>query len=179
VFYSYVDDYIYVYKITNVTPNARSYTNIDAKFFGFEVSSMYNLYSNLFLSSGVSYVNGRKDTDSSRNLRDKDVAEVPPLTARLALRYDTGAWFVEPEVIATGTQNKVDSDLNETKTSGYGIMNIKAGINYKGLALIAGVDNVFDKKYFLHHSYVRNPFASGVKVPEPGRQFYVSASYSF
>ncbi len=179
VFYSFVDDYIYVYRITNVLPNARSYTNIDARFFGFELSSMYNLYPNLFLSSGVSYVNGRKDTDTNRNITDKDVAEVLPLTARVAVRYDTGSWFVEPEVIATATQNKVDRDLDERKTSGYGVVNIKAGVNYKGITLVAGVDNVFDKKYYLHNSYVRNPFGAGVRVPEPGRQVYVSASYSF
>ncbi len=187
LFYSHVDDYIYVYKQNVVNPNmmnpngaqAYSYTNIDARFFGFEVSSLYNLMGNFFLSSALSYVDARKDTDASKNITDKDVAETPPLTARVSLRYDTGLWFVEPEFVATSTQSKVDSDLKEQETSGYGIVNIKVGANYKNFTLTAGVDNVFDRKYYSHLSYIRNPFASGVRVPEPGRNFYITASYSF
>ena len=113
------------------------------------------------------------------NIKDKDVAEVPPLKGRLGLRYDTGLWFAEAELVASATQNKIDSDVNETKTSGYGIVNLKAGISYRNFTLNAGVENLFDKKYYEHFSYVRNPFSTGVKVPEPGRSFYVSASYQF
>jgi len=43
----------------------------------------------------------------------------------------------------------------------------------------AGIDNVFDKKYYEYLSYQRDPFATGVKVPEPGRTFYVNVSYTF
>ena len=175
VFYSFVDDYVYLHRKNQ----AQTYTNVDARFFGFELSSTYNVFGNFFLSGGLSYTRGTKDTDASRNINDKDVAEVPPLTARLSLRYDTGRFFVEPELLAASTQNKVDSDLNESKTSGYGIVNLKAGFNYKGLSFIAGVENIFDKKYYLHHSYTRNPFASGVKVPEPGRSLYLTVGYSF
>ena len=138
-----------------------------------------NLFDNLFLLGGASYVQGRKDTNSNLNIRDKDVAEVPPLKARLGLRYDTDLWFVEGETIATATQNRVDSDLKEQKTSGYGILNLKAGVNYRNVSLTAGVDNVFDKKYYEHNSLVRNPFMIGDKVPEPGRTFYLNASYRF
>jgi iron complex outermembrane receptor protein len=46
------------------------------------------------------------------------------------------------------------------------------GGNFKGFTINAGIDNVFDKKYFEHLSYLRDPFATGVKVPEPGRTFY-------
>ena len=55
----------------------------------------------------------------------------------------------------------------------------KAGISYRNFTLNAGVENLFDKKYYEHFSYVRNPLSTGVKVPEPGRSFYVSASYQF
>jgi len=88
-------------------------------------------------------------------------------------------WYVEGEAVASATQNRVDSDLREQKTSGWAIVNLKAGLSYRGLTLNAGVENLFDKKYYSYLSYVRNPFATGVKVPEPGRSFYVSASYHF
>jgi len=186
VFYSNVWDYITVHRQRRVNGNpvvaedsAYSYANVDARFYGLEADLRANLFDNFFLLGGASYVQGSKDTNSNLNIRDKDVAEVPPLKARLGLRYDTGFWFVEGETIATATQNKVDSDLKEQKTSGYGILNLKAGVNYKNVALTAGVDNVLDKKYYEHNSLVRNPFMIGDKVPEPGRTFYLNASYRF
>ncbi len=188
MFVSYVQDYItvnnkpVVNSIPMVAPSggrAMTYANTNARFWGFELSSTYNLWENLFLLGGASYVEGKKDTKPAIGITDKDVAEVSPLKGRLGLRYDTGMWFVEGETVATSTQNKVDSDLREQKTSGWAIVNLKAGVSYKGLNINAGVENLFDKKYFEYLSYVRNPFATGVKVPEPGRSFYVSASYQF
>ncbi|RMH79783.1 MAG: TonB-dependent receptor [Acidobacteria bacterium] len=174
VFYSMVKDYITL----NRRSNANTYENVDATFWGFELSTSYNLYKNLFLFGGASYTQGRKDTNLAKNINDKDVAEVPPLKGRLGLRYDTGTWFVEGETLASGTQSRVDSDLGEQKTSGWAIVNLKAGLDYKNFRLIAGVDNLFDKHYFEHLSYLRHPFR-GAKVPEPGRSFYITASYSF
>ena len=174
-FYSYVEDFITVYKINT----ARSYTNVDATFHGGEFSSSLALSDKLFMSVGVSYVRGKKETDPAKNIRDEDVAEVPPLKARLSLRYDAGTYFGEMEGIAQATQEKTDSDLNETKTSGWGVINMRAGAYIGGFRIVVGVENLLDKFYYEHLSYLRDPFSSGVKVPEPGRNFYVSLSYVF
>lgn len=187
IFASYVQDYITLHRkgLVNNTSGlpqnaqAMTYANVDARFFGVEASSTYNLWKNLFLFGGVSYTEGRKNTNQSLNITDSDVAEVPPLKGRVGLRYDTGMWFVESELVASATQNKVDSNLNEQKTSGYGVVNLKAGVSYKGFTLNAGVENLLDKRYFEHFSYVRNPFAANVKIPEPGRSLYLTASYQF
>ena len=42
-----------------------------------------------------------------------------------------------------------------------------------------GVRNLLDKTYAEHLSYLRDPFAAGVKVPEPGRTLYANAQYAF
>jgi iron complex outermembrane receptor protein len=183
-FYSYVQDYITVHnqsKVNNVVPNnnARSYENVDAQFFGGEVDLRLSLTQELFLFGGMSYVQARKETKPEKNIRSSRVAEIPPLKTRLALRYDRGMYFGEVETILSATQNRVDTDLNEQKTSGYGVVNIKVGGNFKGFTINAGIDNVFDKKYYEYLSYLRDPFATGVKVPEPGRTFYVNVSYTF
>lgn len=183
-FYSYVQDYITVHnqsKVNNVVPNnnARSYENVDAQFFGGEVDLRLSLTQELFLFGGMSYVQARKETKPDKNIRSSRVAEVPPLKTRLALRYDRGMYFGEVETLLSATQNRVDTDLKEQKTSGYGVVNIKVGGNFKGFTINAGIDNVFDKKYFEHLSYQRDPFATGVKVPEPGRTFYINVSYTF
>jgi iron complex outermembrane receptor protein len=183
-FYSYVQDYITVHnqsKVNNVVPNnnARSYENVDAQFFGGEVDLRLSLTQELFLFGGMSYVQARKETKPDKNIYSSKVAEIPPLKTRLALRYDRGMYFGEVETLLSATQNRVDTDLKEQKTSGYGVVNIKVGGNFKGFTINAGIDNVFDKKYFEHLSYQRDPFATGVKVPEPGRTFYINVSYTF
>ncbi len=184
LFFSYVKDYITLYNQTNVNntglgTKARSYTNIDARFYGGELRATYSLTQTLFLDGGVSYVVGRKETDPAKNIYDEDVAEVPPLKVRTALRYDNGIYFGEIEGIASSTQDRVDSDLGETKTSGWAVVNLKAGGEYKSFRLTAGVENLLDKFYYEHLSYLRDPFSSGVKVPEPGRSFYLNLSYMF
>ncbi len=183
-FYSYVKDYITVYEqreINNLVSGDRamSYTNVDAQLYGGEAKATLALTGTLFLDGGVSYVRGKKDTDPAKNIYDSDLAEIPPLKGRLALRYDTGTYFGEAELLAQATQNKIDSDLNETKTSGWGIVNLKAGGEYKGFRVIVGVENLFDKFYYEHLSYLRNPFSTGTKVPEPGRSFYLNVAYMF
>ena len=187
-FFSYVNNYIYVYRATapstgnmmNLNTQAMSYTNIDAYFYGFEFKGTYAISDTLFFDGHIAFTKARKkDTYPGKNIYDKDVAEIPPLTARLALRYDTGNYFGEAETILSSTQNNVDSDLQEQKTSGYGVVNLKTGVQYKNIRLIAGVNNLFDKLYYTHLSYLRNPFSTGVKVPESGRTFYLTVSYNF
>jgi iron complex outermembrane receptor protein len=187
-FYSYVQDYITVHnqsKVNNVpgvmNSRARSYENVNAQFFGGEVDLRLSLTQELFLFGGMSYVQARKETKPGfpKNINSSRVAEIPPLKTRLALRYDKGMYFGEVETILSATQNRVDTDLREEKTSGYGVVNVKVGGNFKGFTINAGIDNVFDKKYYEYLSYQRDPFATGVKVPEPGRTFYVNVSYTF
>ena len=185
-FYSYVQDYITVHNQNKVNPvmgvmnsQARSYENVNAQFFGGEVDLRLSLTQDLFLFGGMSYVQARKETKPEKNINSSRVAEIPPLKTRIALRYDKGMYFGEVETILSATQYRVDTDLKEQRTSGYGVVNIKVGGNFKGFTLNAGIDNIFDKRYFEYLSYQRDPFRSGVKVPEPGRTFYVNASYTF
>jgi iron complex outermembrane receptor protein len=145
-FYSYVQDYITVHnqsKVNNVVPNnnARSYENVDAQFFGGEVDLRLSLTQELFLFGGMSYVQARKETKpgSPKNINSSNVAEIPPLKTRLALRYDKGMYFGEVETILSATQYRVDTDLNEQRTSGYGVVNIKVGGNFKGFTINAGM----------------------------------------
>ncbi len=188
VFYSFVKDFITLYNDTSVYGSpvgtdsdnrARSYTNVDARFYGGEARATVALTDVLFLEGGASYVKGKKDTDTFRNITDDDIAEIPPLKGRIALRLDTGLYFAQIEAVFHATQNRVDSDLNERKSSGWGIVNLKAGGDYKNFSLIAGVENLFDKLYYEHLSYLRDPFSAGIRVPEPGRSLYVNVSYMF
>jgi iron complex outermembrane receptor protein len=47
------------------------------------------------------------------------------------------------------------------------------------LKVFAGVKNLLDKYYTEYLSSLRDPFAAGVKVPEPGRTLYANVQYAF
>jgi iron complex outermembrane recepter protein len=58
-------------------------------------------------------------------------------------------------------------------------MNVKLGLSYRKLSAGFAVDNLLNHYYYEHLSYYRDPFASGIKVPEPGRNFFGQLKLSF
>ena len=67
----------------------------------------------------------------------------------------------------------------ETPTPGYGNANARAGINFNRISVAFGVHNVFDRFYYENLSYYRDPFRSGTRVYEPGRNVFINLSYRF
>jgi iron complex outermembrane receptor protein len=180
VFYSRIDDYINVMEVADpdgpglaTLPAARTYGNIDAELWGGELSCQVSLPWNLYAISSLSYTEGENlDTDDP-------LAEIPPLTGSLGLRYDVDKWFVEIAERFADRQDRVDRSLEEEKTSGWGITDLKAGVNLDRWTIFAGINNLFDKHYFNHLSYQRDPFRSGVRVPEVGIFGYLTVMYKF
>jgi iron complex outermembrane receptor protein len=97
----------------------------------------------------------------------------------VGLRYDVDTWFFEVTENFAARQDRVDSSLNEEETPGWMTTDLRAGLKYGVVSLYAGVENLLDKQYFSHLSYLRDPFASGEKVPENGRTFYATVVCSF
>jgi iron complex outermembrane receptor protein len=95
------------------------------------------------------------------------------------MRYDTGRLFAEVEGVFSGAQDDVDETLGEQRTPGYGIANLKGGFNFKGASVKLGLNNLFGRKYYEHLSYQRDPFRSGARVYEPGRNLFVNLSYRY
>ncbi len=180
LFYSDLTDYIYLTSINPIryeTKPAQSYQNIDAHIYGGDLTAVGMLSDTVSVEAGVAYQRGKKD---SGNYTDSDLAEISPLKTRLAVKYDNGTVFGQIEAIYASPQEDVDSDLNEQKTKSYYVFNIKTGLNAGNRAFIGlGIDNLFDKNYYTHLSYLRNPFSSGSKIPEPGRFVYMNVSYKF
>lgn len=172
-FYSEVEDFITIYNAPALSggKSARSYRNVDATLYGGEFSLNIYLPKNVILDGGLSYTWARDDSF------DKPLFEIPPLEGRLAFRYEIEKYFAEIEGIWADDQGRVDEELQEEKTAGWGIMNLKVGLTYKNLNLFAGIQNVLDRQYYEHLSFQRDPFRSGIKVPEIGRSFYISLSY--
>lgn len=152
---------------------ARSYRNVDARISGGELSGQIALPGDFYLSGALSYVQGKnKDTD-------EPLAEMPPLTGSTSIRYDVDRWYVELTERFADRQDRVADELSETETAGWGVTDLKAGLNWDKWSFTGGVNNLFDKFYYNHLSYQRDPFRSGVKVPETGAFAYLTVSYRY
>jgi iron complex outermembrane receptor protein len=169
VFYSRLTDYINLF---SASPTVKSYRNIEAAMWGAELSGQVSLPFDLYLKTAVSYTEGRNRDD------DRPLSEIPPLKGLVSLRYDNGRCFMEVTQTMVDNQDRVDTGLNEESTAGWATTDLKTGFDYRKWRIIAGVSNLFDKYYFSHLSYLRDPFASGVgaKVPENGRNYYLTVA---
>jgi iron complex outermembrane receptor protein len=146
---------------------------------GGELSYSVGLSREWLLLGGLSYTRGTKAINPQAKILDHDFAEMPPLKSRTALRFGRKKFFGELEGLAVNAQNHVDADLLETRTPGYFILSFKGGIRFEKMRFTAGVENLFNRYYYEHFSYQRDPFRSGVRVPEPGRTLYVVWEYRF
>ncbi len=184
---SRVSDYITVYDQPRrgmfagvMNAMARSFANVDATLVGGELGwSLPIVFGRVFVSGDVSYVRGEQDGDAARGIAAGPLAEMPPLRGRVAARYDDGRFFGSVEGLFAADQARVDASLNEARTPDWGTMNASAGLRRGRLGLTVGLTNAFDRLYVEHLSYQRDPFRTGVRVPEPGRSFFANASFRF
>jgi iron complex outermembrane receptor protein len=158
---------------------ARSYTNVDARIYGGELLYGITLTSNLSLNGGGSYSRGTAALQMDANVMSHNLPEMPPLRGWSALRYARRWAFAEFGTVAVDRQSKVDSDLQETPAPGYATLNVKLGFTYRKLSGSFTLDNALNRFYYEYLSYYRDPFASGVRIPEPGRNLFGQFRYSF
>lgn len=181
VFYSDLKDYIYAY---STSASTSTWANIDAKIYGGDISADYLLNNEWRLETGVALQRGEKKNPGQIGDTDKDLAEIPPVKGRLALVMDDSINYLMAEVIAAD-QQKVDSDNSEKDISGYGILNLKYGYDFRnGFSLMTGVNNFFNRTYAVNNSYIGNQLIANTGIAptvlnEPGRNFYATVAYKF
>ena len=158
---------------------ARSYENVAATLTGGDIDFSGSLTGALLFSGSAAFTRGSKTPDPQRGITSPYLAEMPPVMGRAALRYDKARVFGEVEAVVAASQDRVDSDLLEQPTPGYTVFNLRVGGKVKMLRLSFALDNVLDRQYTNHLSYQRDPFRSGVRVPEPGRSVYMNVSWAY
>ena len=171
VFYSVLKDYIY---------NSGTFENIDAKIYGLDVSGFYFLTENFSLDYGMAYQRGKKDGDFA----DKDLAEIPPLKANLALNYEQAKAKYTAEIVAVDSWDSYDSTAKEQELGAYAVFNLKyTNQLHKNVGLTLGIDNLFDKTYASTNTYQDVTYVEyggdRVLLNDPGRYGYVNLKYSF
>ncbi|HHS93539.1 MAG TPA: TonB-dependent receptor [Campylobacterales bacterium] len=178
-FYSKLKDYIYY----NGSKTNTNFENIDATIYGAELSGSYMPTDNTYLSAGLAYKKGTKDTQPTGQT-NSNLADISPLklNATAAYDYDENG-MVEVSIVAADKWDSIDSDNNEQVLAGYGIVNLKTTRTFdNGLEFTLGVENAFDKAYANTNTYNDLVLIDGgdtMLLNEPGRYVYLNAKYQF
>jgi iron complex outermembrane receptor protein len=162
-----------------MNPSARSYEAVDAQIWGGEVSYSVGFSRSLLLAGGLSYARGIRYAKPEAGLPGGNIAEMPPLKSRTSLRYGRSRFFAEINALLSARQDKIDRRLLEQSTAGYALFGVKGGIHHGQWNLAAGLDNVANRFYYEHLSCQRDPFRTGVRIPEPGRTWHLNLSRRF
>jgi len=171
LFYSMLKDYIY---------NVGTFENIDAKIYGIDVSGYYIMNDSLSFDYGVAYQRGKKDSDHT----DKDLAEVTPLKANLAVNYEFSNAKFTTELVAVDRWDNYDSSAKEQELAGYALVNLKYAHQLnENFGFTLGIDNLFDTTYASTNTYQDVTYVETggdrILLNDPGRYGYVNLKYSF
>lgn len=172
VFYHQVDDYIQGTPATDPlvlavaagqgVTNPLQFSNVDARLYGSDLEWGLHLSRAWHLHGTVSYVRGeRRDIDD-------DLYRISPLNGRAALSYEQEHWSLTGEGVFFASQSKVSRTNGEQRSAGYGLLNLYGSYRLPGtgLSLLAGVENVLDKKYLPHLNGLNRAMGSDVAVGE-------------
>jgi iron complex outermembrane receptor protein len=196
-YYTHVSNYIDAVqwnRTTNLalTPAATQqfvtlrYMNQSARLYGLDISGHMPLaktgLGELGLKGLLNYTNGK-----NRDTGD-DLYNIMPLNAKLAVTQKLGGWDNSVELVLVDTKDKVSDARNEIKTSGYGLMNLRGSYSWKQTRVDFGIENLFDKHYFLPTggAYAGqgttmsiNGIPYGIGVPGMGRSLYAGVTFKF
>ena len=117
---------------------------------------------------------------------------IMPLNAKLAVTHTLGTWANSAEWVMVSAKDSVNAMRNEIKTPGYSLVNLRGSYSWKTVRLDFGVENLFDKFYYLptggayvgQGTTMTNPSLPnypqwGTAVPGMGRSVYVGLNVKF
>jgi iron complex outermembrane receptor protein len=184
-FFSDLSNYITLYAANRQqtvagvsSTKAQSYANVQAHQWGGELTSSAPIAKGLRADETFAYTRGTKVPQPGNNIFSSNLFQVPPIRSTLDLRYERPNLYAAVSAIVTGRQDHVDTDENELRTAGYSTFNLKLGYHTNRIRVEGGVNNLLAREYSDFLSYARNPYTNGVRLPEPGRNFFVNLSYT-
>lgn len=123
------------------------YANQSARLYGLDLSGHKNLGQNAMgqwqLRGLLNYTHGT-NTDTGDGLYN-----VMPLNLTLTLQQRLGGWDNAIEWVGVHAKNDVSGARNELRTPGYALFNLRASHRWGKVRLDFGVENLFDKHYYL------------------------------
>ena len=188
VYYRDVSDFIQGVPSTNMTANKFAimmsgkpplqYANVDAKLYGIDLGYEWKIAEHWLLRGNLGYVRGKR-TDQTDNLY-----RIAPLSSLLELMFVHDRYFISAESVAAARQDKVAEYNDEQESAGWGILNLRAGIELNRIFNLGfGVENLFDKAYQDHlggYNRVRDSDVPvGTRLYSMGRNYYFKLNASW
>jgi iron complex outermembrane receptor protein len=175
VFYNDVEDFVTTYRVGGTTSTPRSYKNVDATLYGYELT-VHRVMSGIDTTLNLNYTRGEDDTQNIA------LPQIMPLAGDLTFELKSAKSNYGLRINFADTQDRFDSNVLDTgETSGYTVYDIFAGFEpTPNLRFTVGMSNITDKRYATHlnNSNVLDG-ASVTKVDEPGRSLFGSINYEF
>jgi len=202
-YYTKVSDYIDAIQWNGTANLARTplltnqftvlkYANQSARMYGIDLSGQMPVARNAWGDWGVkgllNYTNGKNQTTGD------NLYNIMPLNAKVTLTQKIAGWDNSFEVVGVERKTSTSAVRNEMSTPGYGLVNLRTSYTLNSLRLDFGVENFFDKMYYLPlgGAYLGQgttmttaivPTGSvplwGTAVPGMGRSIYAGATLKF
>ncbi|MDP2805959.1 MAG: TonB-dependent receptor plug domain-containing protein [Gallionellaceae bacterium] len=164
------------------------YVNQSARIYGIDLSGQKALTESGWGVKGlINYTNGKNETTGD------DLYNIMPLNGKVALTQKAEGWDNSAELVMVQAKNNVSDMRNEIKTPAYNLVHLRGSYAWKQLRVDFGVENVFDKFYYLPtggaytgqgttmsmNPTVPNYPQWGTAVPGMGRSLYTGLNYKF
>ena len=166
-FANHVSNYVNVVKKPITGKAVMTYENINANIMGINTGVDFK-----FLESNISFLYGENLSNSSA------LSEISPLTVTTTISLPE---LVGIKVSAThryeNAMKRIDNLLKESASAAWNTVSLNVSYGISNFILNFEVDNILNHNYSRHLSYARNPFASGMKVYDPGRTFRFTIYY--
>jgi len=148
------------------------FANVDARLYGVDVDFGARLVGPLRADGVISYVRGeRRDIDDN-------LYRIAPPRMNIGLTWEGDAWSATFESVLAAKQDKVSATNSEAVTDGFAVFNLFGDLTIAdGVALSAGVENLFDERYEEHlagyNRVMGSDVALGARLPGSGRGAFV------
>ncbi|MGB5208526.1 MAG: TonB-dependent receptor [Azonexus sp.] len=162
------------------------YANQEAALYGLDLSGRMPLAKTGIGDFGFT---GLLNYTHGENLDTNDgLYNIMPLNGKLAVTQQIGGWDNAIELVLVKGKDDVSEVRNEITTAGYGLTNLRASYSWKQARIDFGVENLFDKFYYLPlggaytgqgTTMAINGIPWGIAVPGMGRSLYAGVNFKF
>ena len=140
-----IDSPVEMVSAANGDPTPLVFSNVDARIWGADLRAALSLGEHLELSATGLVTRGR------RLDRPDNLYRIAPDRLLIAAAWRSGGWALIAETRLVARQRRVSATNGELPTGGYAILNLRGELEVvDGVSLVAGLENLTDRRYEEH-----------------------------